>query len=139
MLAGGPPVKTSDPVLALFRAAVAELYGERIERVVLYGSRARGDARPDSDYDVAVFLKGLTSSRWGEVRRIADIAEAIRTAEHFLAVIKTILVLRPRIKRHKPAENGRPARVQVSRTPETPGLPRTLTAGVREAPMQEIA
>ncbi len=77
MPAGGPPVKTSDPVLALFRAAVAELYGERIERVVLYGSRARGDARPDSDYDVAVFLKGLTSSRWGEVRRIAGIELSI--------------------------------------------------------------
>lgn len=48
----------ADPVLTRFRAALDALYGERIERVVLYGSRARGDARPDSDYDVAVFLKG---------------------------------------------------------------------------------
>jgi predicted nucleotidyltransferase len=47
---------TTDPVLRKFRAALDEVYGERIERVVLYGSRARGDARPDSDYDVAVFL-----------------------------------------------------------------------------------
>jgi predicted nucleotidyltransferase len=70
-------MSTTDPVLVRFRAAVADLYGERIERVVLYGSRARGDARPDSDYDVAVFLKGLSSSRWGEVRRIADIELAI--------------------------------------------------------------
>jgi hypothetical protein len=31
------------------------------------------------------------------------------------------------------------AEVQVSRTPETPSSPRALTAGVREAPMQEIA
>ncbi len=48
-----------DPILSRFRAALDEVYGERIERVVLYGSRARGDARPDSDYDVAVFLKDL--------------------------------------------------------------------------------
>jgi predicted nucleotidyltransferase len=48
-----------DPVLSRFRAALDEAYGGRIERVVLFGSRARGDARPDSDYDVAVFLKGL--------------------------------------------------------------------------------
>jgi predicted nucleotidyltransferase len=66
-----------DPVLSRFRAALAELYGARIERVVLYGSRVRGDARPDSDYDIAVFLKDL-SNRWHEVRRIVDIEHAIR-------------------------------------------------------------
>jgi hypothetical protein len=43
-------------VLTRFRAAVTEIYGERAERVVLFGSRARGDAKPDSDYDIAVFL-----------------------------------------------------------------------------------
>ena len=66
----------TDPVLSGFRQAMRELYGPRIERVVLYGSRARGDARPDSDYDIAVFLRDL-SSRWNEVRRIADVELAI--------------------------------------------------------------
>jgi uncharacterized protein len=47
----------NDPVLTRFRAAVAEIYGDRAERVVLFGSRARGDAEPDSDYDVAVFIR----------------------------------------------------------------------------------
>lgn len=51
-----PMSEVIDPVLSRFRTELAKLYGERIERVVLYGSRARGDARPDSDYDVAVFL-----------------------------------------------------------------------------------
>ena len=32
-------------VLSKFRAALDKLYGDRIERVVLLGSRARGDAR----------------------------------------------------------------------------------------------
>ena len=45
-----------DPILVRFRAALEALYGDRIERVVLFGSRARGDARTDSDYDIAVFL-----------------------------------------------------------------------------------
>ncbi|WP_294073792.1 nucleotidyltransferase domain-containing protein [Sphingomonas sp.] len=40
-----------------FRTAVTEIYGERVERVVLFGSRARGDAKPDSDYDIAVFIR----------------------------------------------------------------------------------
>jgi uncharacterized protein len=46
-----------DPVLARFRRALDEMYGSQLERVVLFGSRARGDAR--ADYDVAVFLKSL--------------------------------------------------------------------------------
>lgn len=62
----------TDPILTGFRQTMQELYGSRIERIVLYGSRARGDAKPDSDYDIAVFLRNL-SSRWQEVRRIADV------------------------------------------------------------------
>ena len=46
-----------DPILSRLRAALDNAYGDSLERVVLFGSRARGDARPDSDYDVAVFLK----------------------------------------------------------------------------------
>ena len=63
-------------VLVKFRAALDELYGDRVERVVLFGSRARGDARPDSDYDVAVFLKDL-SDRWVEADKIAIISTDI--------------------------------------------------------------
>jgi len=52
------------------------LYGGRLERVVLFGSRARGDARVDSDYDVAVFLKDL-DDRWQEVDRIVPVVTEI--------------------------------------------------------------
>lgn len=65
-----------DPILKRFRAALDKLYGERIERVVLFGSRARGDARVDSDHDVAVFLKDLTD-RWPESDRLADLSTNI--------------------------------------------------------------
>jgi uncharacterized protein len=66
----------SDPVLKHFRATVTEIYGDRLERVVLYGSRARGDAQPDSDYDVAVFLRDM-KDRWTEMDRLADISTAL--------------------------------------------------------------
>jgi uncharacterized protein len=62
-----------DPILTHFRHALDEAYGARLERVVLYGSRARGDARPDSDYDVAVFLRDMPD-RARELNRLADIA-----------------------------------------------------------------
>jgi predicted nucleotidyltransferase len=61
-----------DPVLSRFRAALDEMYGDRLERVVLFGSRARGDAHSDSDYDVAVFLRDLRD-RWPEMDRLADL------------------------------------------------------------------
>ena len=61
-----------DPILSRFRSALDAAYGDRIERVVLFGSRARGDHRPDSDYDVAVFLKDYRS--FGrESKRLAEI------------------------------------------------------------------
>lgn len=62
----------ADPILSRFRAALDEVYGDRIERVVLFGSHARGDARPDSDYDVAVFLNE-PDSFWSESGRLAEI------------------------------------------------------------------
>lgn len=65
-----------DPLLKRFRATLSELYGERLERVMLYGSRARGDAREDSDYDVAVFLHDMPD-RIAELYRLADLGTAI--------------------------------------------------------------
>ena len=65
-----------DPILSRFRGAVAEVYGDRIEHLVLYGSRARGDARADSDYDIAVFLRDM-SDRAHEMNRLADLGTDI--------------------------------------------------------------
>ncbi len=67
-----PETAIDDQILRRFRAALDELYGDRIERVVLFGSRARGDAHEASDYDIAVFLKDLTD-RWREFHRLADL------------------------------------------------------------------
>jgi predicted nucleotidyltransferase len=66
----------SDPILSRFRVTLAETYGDRLERAVLFGSRARGDSRPDSDYDIAVFIR--EPDRWfDEVIRLADLGTGI--------------------------------------------------------------
>ena len=65
-----------DPILKRFRCAMNEIYGGRVARVVLFGSRARRDARPDSDYDIAVFLREMPD-RFAELRRLADVSTAI--------------------------------------------------------------
>jgi predicted nucleotidyltransferase len=61
-----------DPILKRFKAALVEIYGDRIDRVMLFGSRARDEAHEDSDYDVAVFLKSLPE-RWKELDRLANL------------------------------------------------------------------
>jgi predicted nucleotidyltransferase len=65
-----------DPVLVRFGQALRAAYGPRLERAVLYGSRARGDARPDSDYDIAVFLHDLTDLG-PDLHRLARLEAAI--------------------------------------------------------------
>jgi uncharacterized protein len=61
-----------DTVLRRYKLALETMYGDAIDRVILFGSRARGDARSDSDYDVAVFLKSMPD-RWIELNRLADL------------------------------------------------------------------
>lgn len=70
------PTALDDPILKRLRAALDQIYGDRIERVVLFGSRARGDAHDESDYDIAVFLHDLTD-RWRELDRLADLRSDI--------------------------------------------------------------
>jgi uncharacterized protein len=66
----------NNPILKRFRTALNEMYGDRLERVVLFGSRARGDADEESDYDIAVFLRDMSDPP-AEMNRLADLATDI--------------------------------------------------------------
>lgn len=67
---------TADPVLTRFRKSLDEIYGPRLERVVLFGSRARGEPSKDTDYDIAIFLRDF-HDRWQEMDRLVPVVTDI--------------------------------------------------------------
>jgi predicted nucleotidyltransferase len=67
-----PAKQLDDPVLVRFRQALTSIYGGKLERVVLFGTRAHGDARADSDHDIAVFIRAPESFA-EESGRLAEI------------------------------------------------------------------
>lgn len=60
--------------LASYRQQLVDSYGERFVAAYLFGSRARGDHRPDSDADVAVVLEAFEGTPVGEKMRLVDLA-----------------------------------------------------------------
>jgi predicted nucleotidyltransferase len=52
--------------------ALREHLGASLRGVVLFGSRARGDARPESDWDLLVVADGLPASLLGRSRMLRD-------------------------------------------------------------------
>jgi len=59
-------------ILMQLRSHFEQLYGDRLTQMVLYGSQARGDARPDSDIDILVVLKGQVNPG-EEIKRTSHI------------------------------------------------------------------
>ena len=53
------------------RNLLADLYGMRLKKVLLYGSRARGDFNEGSDIDILVLLEGPVDFG-AEVKSIVD-------------------------------------------------------------------
>jgi len=62
-----------DPVLVRLKKELTALYGARLKQILLYGSRARGDHREDSDYDVLVVLEPPLDF-WPEQKKLSRLS-----------------------------------------------------------------
>ncbi len=72
-------------VLEDYVAAVRAHYGDRLDDVLVFGSRARGEARDDSDVDVAVILNDPIEDFWREKITLTDLAyDALAEAGLFI-------------------------------------------------------
>lgn len=75
-------VENLEPVREFKRRAERALPG-RIAEVVLFGSRARGEAEADADWDVAVFLTGEPDST--DRRALSDAAyDLVVETSHYI-------------------------------------------------------
>src|SRR5574337_2040439 len=75
-----------DPVVQAFASELRTRLRHRIRRIVLCGSRARGQARDDSDYDILV----VVDRRSPEVRPlILEIETSL--LENYGALVATVL------------------------------------------------
>jgi predicted nucleotidyltransferase len=63
-------------VLRKLQQGLQHELGDQLEDILLFGSRARGESRPDSDVDVLILLKGEFD--YGElIRRTSSLVAAL--------------------------------------------------------------
>ncbi len=70
-----PQPLTAEQLTALsadVKQALTELYGERLDRVILYGSYARGDFHAESDVDYLVVLRDEDVKAGKEILYMGD-------------------------------------------------------------------
>jgi predicted nucleotidyltransferase len=64
------------PILDEMKREFEAIYGDRLVKMILFGSQARGEGGPDSDIDVLVVLRGPVDD-WEEGDRTSEATAAV--------------------------------------------------------------
>jgi predicted nucleotidyltransferase len=70
---------------------IKERYGERLDRLQVFGSRARGDAHEESDIDLLVVLRVPREAEDRETTAVWALVEAAMTSQHTAAPLSVIV------------------------------------------------
>ncbi|SRR6266545_7906734 len=107
-------------LLAEFAAGARALLGERADRIVLFGSRARGDADRESDFDVLVLVR-VSPQEIGRWRRaLRDLATELELEDPRQALVAPLSILVLSTEEYR--ELGRRER-RIARDIEAEGIP----------------
>lgn len=77
-----------EPLIQEFLRLLREEFGERVRSVVVFGSVARGTARPDSDVDVCLAIRDLPVSRYRRHQLLGPVLERLRHSAEYEALIR---------------------------------------------------
>jgi predicted nucleotidyltransferase len=90
-----------EKILIDLKKSLKEIAGDRLIKMVLYGSRARGDYSEDSDTDVAIVVRGLSREmKHHMLSRVADIEfEYLRSLSTLILSEEDFILLKARERR----------------------------------------
>ena len=73
-----------------YRKALEEQHPGAVERMVIYGSKARGETGPESDLDVLIVVRGLPRRRWDRYEGLRNVAREV--SDEFADMVAPILL-----------------------------------------------
>ena len=69
-----------EPLVQEFLQLLREQFGDRLVALLVFGSVARGTARPDSDVDLCLVIRDLPTSRYRRHQSLSPVLEELRRA-----------------------------------------------------------